>query len=208
MDGMRRFSMPILSLVGIGLSGTQDRFLDDGQGVADVSLAYYAAAFRQRPRSVAWFARVVAHYFGTACRAEQFIGQSLLLPSPDRTRIGRHHCRLGVTALCGDQVWSREAGVRLTLGPMRQAAFDAFLPGGVAARRLRCLIRVFSGLSADVEIRLLLDRRDARPIRLGCAAPARLGWTAWIARDESRARPGALPDAGYRIASSSGAQTA
>lgn len=201
-DDLQRFSLPILSLAGIGLSGMHRRLLDGGGGIADASLAYYAAALRQRPRSLAWFARVVAHYFNTDCKAEQFAGQWLHLPDSERTVLGHDNCRLGTSATCGDRFWSREFRVKLTIGPLRRAAFGGFLPGHAAERRLRSLIRIFTGASLDYEIRLRIDRRDASPIRLASNGSGRLGWTCWLGGDASSMPPGYPYQAGYLIPAS------
>jgi type VI secretion system protein ImpH len=179
-DRENRFLPMILSLAGLGLSGTRERLRDDAGGIADESLAYYVSALRDRPQSAQWISRVVADYFQLACRMEQFVGQWFQLPERERTRVGVANCELGQTALCGSRVWDRQTKVRLTLGPMRRQRFDEFLPGGRGAESLKQLFRLMVGPTTDCEVRLVLDKRDVAPAALGGESGTRLGWKSWI----------------------------
>jgi len=58
-DRENHFLPMLLSLAGLGLSGTTERLKGDSAHVADESLAYYASALRERPQSAQWFSRVV-----------------------------------------------------------------------------------------------------------------------------------------------------
>ncbi len=192
-----RFLPMVLSLAGLGLSGTRGRLSGSGEeGVADESLAYYAGAVRARPRSLQWFSRVVADYFGTGCRPEQFVGQWFVLPEHETSRLGTANCLLGETAFCGNRVWDRQSRVRLTVGPLRRQRFDQFLPGGSAAASLAKLFRLMVSSVLDCEVRLVLDPRDVPPAVLGRRNDVRLGWTAWIGA--SGACP-ATPEVAYLI---------
>lgn len=180
-----------LSFAGLGLSGTRNRLADAAGGVADESLAYYAAAMRARPQSAGWFARVAADYFGAAFHAEQFVGQWLALPPQERTYLGAANCVLGQSAFCGARVWERQSRVRLTIGPLRRKQFDDFLPGAAAVLSLRRLFRLMAGAAVDCEVQLLLDRRDAAGVRLNSrAGEARLGWNAWCGAPAGAAHAG------------------
>jgi type VI secretion system protein ImpH len=170
----------VLSLCGLGLPGTRDRLHEAGAGVADESLAYYAPALRERPASAQWFARVVADYFGVACRVEQFVGQWFVLPPHERTMLGASNCLLGQSSFCGERVWDRQSRIRLLLGPLRSDRFAQLLPGGAASKSLARLFHLMVGVSFDCEVRLILDRRDVAPAALGGGGPAaRLGWQGW-----------------------------
>jgi type VI secretion system protein ImpH len=179
-DRENRFLPMILSLAGLGLSGTTERLRNDSAHIADESLAYYASALRERPQSIQWFSRIVADYFRIQCRLEQFIGQWFQLPEQERTRLGSANCALGQTTLCGSRAWDRQTKVRLTLGPMRKGQFDEFLPGGSGAAGLKHLFRLVVGTTFDCEVRLVLDKRDLVPAILGSPSDTRLGWKSWV----------------------------
>ncbi|HJV50509.1 MAG TPA: type VI secretion system baseplate subunit TssG [Noviherbaspirillum sp.] len=178
---MRGFLPQILSLAGLGLPGLNDRLVGEG-GITDESLAFYAGALCERPRSALRFAQVVGEYFGVRCKVEQFVGQWLQLPEPECTRLGLENCTLGASALCGARVWDRQGKIRLQLGPMRKKQFNAFLPGGAAAAGLRRLFRLMAGTTIDCEVRLVLDRRDlASAVLGGVGDRTHLGWNGWLA---------------------------
>ena len=74
------------------------------------------------------------------------------------------------------------------VGPLGYADYRRLLPGGASLAVLVDLVRnyVEDGLSWD--LRLVLDRAEVPPLRLGQAGAGELGWTCW-----SGERP---PDAG------------
>ncbi len=180
-DRKNKFLPMILSLSGMGLSGTRGRLEGDATGIADDTLAHYASALRERPQSVQWFSRVVADYFRVQCKVEQFIGQWFQLPERELTRLGAANCGLGTTAFCGGRIWDRNTKVRLTVGPMRRAQFDAFLPGSRAAENLKQFFKLMVGATFDCEVCLILDKRDLAPASLGSlSSGTRLGWNGWM----------------------------
>lgn len=178
-DPKNRFLPQVLSLAGLGLTGTRERLAEGTCGIEDESLAYYASALRARPQSIDWFARVVSDYFQIRCGVEQFIGQWFELPTHERTYLGLSNCVLGQTSFCGARVWDRQTKVRLIIGPLRRKQFDDFLPNGKAFRNLRHLLRLMVGTLFDCEVLLVLDKRDIAPVSLNSkSGKARLGWDA------------------------------
>lgn len=180
-DRKNRFLPMIMSLTGMGLSGTRGRLEDDAQGIADDTLAYYSSALRERPQSVQWFSRVIADYFQVQCKVEQFIGQWFQLPERELTRLGAANCALGKTAFCGSRIWDRNTKVRLTVGPMRKSQFNGFLPGSNAAQNLKQFFKLMVGATFDCEVRLILDKRDLSVAGLGSSSGGTLlGWNGWM----------------------------
>jgi type VI secretion system protein ImpH len=185
-DQKNRFLPLVLSLAGLGFSGTHQRLAEGSGGIGDETLAYYVAALRQRPQSVQWFSRVISDYFGVVCSIEQFVGQWFRLPAHELSRLGMSNCGLGKTALCGDRVWDRQTKVRLTIGPLRKTQFDDFLPHGTAANSLKRFFRLMVGATFDCEVCLILDKRDVDAAGLNTRlSNTRLGWNGWIMSGES-----------------------
>lgn len=181
-DSKSRFLPQILSLAGLGLSGLGERHGGETGGIADESLAYYAGALRDRPRTAQRFAQVAADYFQVRFSVEQFVGCWFDLPERERTVLGTANCELGKATFCGSRVWDRQGKMRLILGPLRKRQFDAFLPGGSASGNLRHLYRLMVGVTIDCEVRLILDQRDVASAALGnCGGNTRLGWNSWLA---------------------------
>jgi type VI secretion system protein ImpH len=70
---------------------------------------------------------------------------------------------------------------------MDRASFDAFLPGGAASRVLTKLLTMFTGLTLEYEVELVLRAADVQGVKLD-SAPAgasvggagRLGWDTFL----------------------------
>lgn len=88
---------------------------------------------------------------------------------------------LGAGAMVGARVWQRDLRLRLVVGPLDGASFSAFLPGGLAARALRSMVNMFTGVSLEYEVELVLLAADVRGVSL-TAEPCgrRLGWDAYL----------------------------
>lgn len=186
LHGHDAFLPLLLSLAGLGQPALRGRLADTrGGAVLDASLAYFAAAFQQRPASAVQIARVLSEYFGQPIVAEQFIGNWYGVPPAQQCALGRRGAVLGAGAMVGARVWQRDLRVRLVIGPLDAQRFADFLPGGSAARALHSLLSLFTGLALEYEIVLVLRARDVHGARLGgpagaAAAPGRLGWDSYL----------------------------
>jgi type VI secretion system protein ImpH len=78
----------------------------------------------------------------------------------------------------GARLWDRAQSFRLALGPLTLADYERFLPGGVALRRLKALVRNYLGDELDWDVNLILDKNAVPPFPLG--GPAKLGTTTWL----------------------------
>ncbi|WP_028100555.1 type VI secretion system baseplate subunit TssG [Pseudoduganella violaceinigra] len=179
MDGQDRFLPLLLALGGLGNKGLTQRLARGNSGdVRDESLAYFASALRQRPASAATMARVLGEYFRVDIAATQFVGCWCEVPGQQQTMLGGEQAQLGATAMIGARVWQRDLRMRLTIGPLRRRDFDAFLPGGSAARALDKMLSMFTGVTLEYEICLVLRADDVAGASLG--AGARLGWDSFM----------------------------
>jgi len=187
----------LLALAGLGHASLRRRLLEHGEGVLDESLAYYATAVRQRPASAVQIARVLSEYFGARVAVEQFVGRWYDVPLQQQTVLGAVNAVLGGGALAGARVWQRDLRLRLVIGPLDLAAYEAFLPGGRAARALRGMLAMFTGMTLEYEVRLVLRAADVHGIalredRIG----GRLGWDAFLVEGPQTADRG---DVQYEI---------
>lgn len=181
-DGSDAFLPLLLALAGLGSGTLRKRLADDmGGAVLDESIGYFAAAMRHRPASAVQIARVLSEYFGQPVRAEQFIGSWYDVPAGQQTTLGGANSMLGAGAMVGARVWQRDLRLRLVVGPLDGASFSAFLPGGLAARALRSLVNMFTGVSLEYEVELVLLAADVRGVSL-TAEPCgrRLGWDTYL----------------------------
>lgn len=178
--GRRDYLQALLWLGGAGrrLEDLSQPYASDH--VFDETLGRYAAAVRQSPLSGAYLQRVLCEHFDCAIRIEQFVGKWYGVPQHQCTALGSSNAVLGRSALMGQRVWQRDLRVRLWIGPLDRAAFDAFYPGQPRARALSRLLKALAGVTYEYEVRLILERRAIGPARLAGDGDARLGWNSFL----------------------------
>ena len=188
-DGRDAFLPLLLALAGVGDASLRKRLASPEHGaVLDETLGYFAASIRQRPASAVQIGRVLSEYFGQPVMVEQFVGDWYDVPPEQQTVLGDGHAVLGARAIAGARVWQRDLRLRLVVGPLDQARFDAFLPGGQAAKALKSLLSMFTGVSLAYEIELELRALDVRGAALRESGPAvRLGWDAFLVEGAQKA---------------------
>jgi type VI secretion system protein ImpH len=181
-EGKDSFLPLLLGLAGFGNAALRRRLAQTQRGeVLDESIAYFAAAIRHRPASSAQIARVLGEYFGQPVAAEQFVGQWYDVPPAQQTTLGKPTAILGAGAMAGVRVWQRDLRLRLVIGPLDRASFDAFLPGGLAARALHALLTLFTGVTLEYEVELVLRAADVREVAMHEGSTiGRLGWDAYL----------------------------
>jgi type VI secretion system protein ImpH len=172
----------LLDLSGLGTAGMRNRL-----PVPDDVLAFYAGVFASRGRTADGLARLVGDYFGVPAEVEQFTGTWRRLDAGGQCTLGAEDDagRLGF-GIMGDAAWDPQGRVRLRLGPLARAQFDAFLPGGAAHEALRALARLYVDDQVGVDAQLVMARGDVPRCTLGTPAEAaatgapRLGRGTWL----------------------------
>ena len=182
LDGKDTFLPLLLSLAGLGNDSLRKRLTDDdGGGVLDESIGYFAASMRHRPASAVQISRVLGEYFGQPVKAVQFIGCWYDVPPSQQTMLGGLNATLGAGAMSGSRVWQRDLRMRLEIGPLDRQSFDAFLPGGKAARALKSMLTMFTGVTIEYEIQLVLRAADVQGASLAeQRSGGRLGWDSFL----------------------------
>ncbi|OIJ43962.1 type VI secretion system baseplate subunit TssG [Massilia timonae] len=197
LDGQDAFLPLLLSLAGLGDAALRRRLAGAADGaVLDESIGYFAAAIRHRPVSAVQLARVLSEYFGEQVEAEQFVGSWYDVPPAQQTTLGQDSAVLGARAIAGARVWQRNLRLRLVVGPLAHAGFQAFLPGGLAARALGSVLALFTGVALEYEVEVVLRAADVHNTTLDDLHPGRLGWDAFLVLD---APPGDRHDVRYDL---------
>jgi len=179
-DEQDRFSRYLMSFVGLGTRGLQDR-----QAVSDDSLLFYCGLLSMQPRSPAALEQVLADYFGVPAEIEQFVGTWRTLDASNQCRMEGavpYSDQLGMGAIAGDEIWERQSRARIRLGPLSAREYLSFLPNGDAWEPLRTITTFFTGGEIEFEVELVLRREDVPQCGLrgdGEEAPL-LGWFSWI----------------------------
>lgn len=196
MDRRQHFLPQVLALCGLGHPGLRDRLADDPGAIDDEALAYFAALLRQRPVSAVAVQRVLASYFRVPVRLEQFVGKWYPVPAAQRSALGRANTGLGADTVLGERVWQSDLRVRILIGPLARARFEAFLPGSAQAAALGKLLALLSGAQVEYEVRLILRALDVLPCQLGAQSRPRLGFNSFLC---SRPALADRCDAGFEI---------
>ena len=182
LDGKDQFLPLLLALAGVGHTSLQRRMDDgDGEGLRDESLGYFCGALLHRPTSAGSIARVMAEYFGVPVVMEQFVGNWYALPLSQQSTPGGANAVLGASAVVGARAWQRHLRLRLTVGPLARSSFVAFLPGGKAARVLAKMLTMFTGVTLEYEVELVLRAADVHGVELHSAREGGLlGWDTFL----------------------------
>ena len=192
-DRQNRFTPLVLSLAGLGQRSLRQRLAADG-GVRDESLAFFAGTLQRRPVSPVQLQRMVAEYFRVPVRVEQFVGRWFDLPAEGASLLGQQNGVLGQSAVMGERIWQRDLRLRLSIGPLKRADYERFLPGGRAARALSQLLTLVSGTTLEYEVRLVLRAADVQGVSLDGGAA--LGLNSFL---QSGASNDDRNDASYEI---------
>ncbi len=179
-DQRDRFSKYLMSFVGLGTRGLQNR-----QPVRDESFLYYCGLLSLQPRSATALEQLIADYFGVPAEVEQFVGAWHAVSTADQCcfEAGNEYSeQLGAGAIAGDEIWDHQSRACLKLGPLTIEQYIDFLPTGRAAEPLKTLLRFFSGREIEFEVQLVLKRSDVPVCELGKDLQAKpfLGWTTWM----------------------------
>jgi len=151
--------------------------------LGDSVLMRYAPLLARRPVSAETLRRMVADYLGVRVEVTALQGRWLTREPDEWTRLGHRDAtaRLGRGTFLGRRVWSQGGGLDLAVGPLRQAAFTAMLPGQPRHEAVSALVRYALNQPMRVTATVRL-RHDAVPaLRLTAdESGARLGWTTWL----------------------------
>lgn len=181
----------LLSLVGLGTDAVRNRLK-----AADDALIYYGGLFVERPTAESLRA-MVADFLGLPAKVLSLFGQWLVLPYPERTRMGvlDGHCQLGFDTIVGERTWDPSSKFRVQLGPVTWKQFESLMPTGDALVRTCQLIRSYVGLELEFDLQVLLRAEEIPMCRFassetnpGASTPAPyLGWNTWLCSEQPKA---------------------
>jgi len=152
------------------------------RGVPGALLAFFAGAFARRPLSSGSLLALLGFYFRVPVALVPFVGQWLLAPVQEQTRLGGPGPGLGGGAFLGQRLWDQQNKIRLRVGPLGAKAFRDFLPGNPGAESLGRLVKMHLGELLACDLELLLAPEGVLPLRLTSTAGAspRLGLDTWL----------------------------
>lgn len=174
--GTDAYSRWLLSLIGLGhLRLDRDTTLDGDR------LLSYLGLLSMRSHSASALTGIVSHYFGgVRVHITQCVPREVDVPRYQRNALGVANTSLGDSLVLGARGVDRGSKFRLTLGPLGNKEFFAFVPGGEHFRPLRELISlVMSGL-LEFDVELVTQADQVPRLALAADCPCRLGWSSWL----------------------------
>lgn len=165
-------------LTGLGTPGVRRA----AGSLAD-ALPFYAGLLALRTRPAIGLAQIIGDHFGVPAHVEQFVGEWRPLPGGGQLCLDDDGAdgTLGA-AVIGDAVYDPHARVRLRLGPLTRAQFDAFLPRGRNHDPLCRLARLYADDQVGIDAQLVLARDEAQGTTLGDPQSPPLGFGTWLRR--------------------------
>jgi type VI secretion system protein ImpH len=171
-----RFRFYVGALVGMGAQ----------HAIADPVVAtggrHCAGRLLSHVRNAEGLRSLLQQAFPVPVEVLEFVGEWMPLPDDARLRLGAAPdvSTLGATAVLGARVRGGQHRFRLRLGPLGQAAFRTFLPGGRPLLELSALVRAYVGDEQAWDVQLVLRAGEVPTTRLGQAG--RLGLDTWMGR--------------------------
>ena len=152
----------------------------DVQEKADV--LRYAGLFSQKPRSALGLQTLLADAFpAVEVHIESCVAKWEPIASTQQLRLGMQAHELGVDTLLGQRVHERANAICIHLHSLDAVSYQALLPGATQHQRLQHLVRLYLGVSLDVDVQLHPQRNTAQAAQLSAPMWGRLGFDAWLA---------------------------
>lgn len=167
-------------LVGLGTERLRDR-LPEGED----RWIYFAGLFARGQRTALGLESMLREACGHRAEVQEFVGRWQTLLPEERSRLGgtgmdEYRNALGSSMILGERVWDVLSGVRIRIGPIDARDLPDFTPRAGRLRWLGDLVKSYLGPDKDFEIVCVVDRATVGAARLGGAASARLGGSAWL----------------------------
>ena len=184
----------VFHLVGMGTPSLYDQVFPRRARSAEAArsevlptraLGYYSGLISQRPHGIGSVSQVLGDFIGAPVEVDGCFGTWQAIPREDRARLGRASSALGSACAIGSRYWDRQTTLRIRVGPLSAARYQALLPGGALLAQATELARFMTGIAVDLHFKLQLRDADWQPLRLGRSVerPARLGWNTWLSGD-------------------------
>jgi type VI secretion system protein ImpH len=176
-----RFADYFGALSGLGAPSLRNR-----DAMPDLAKLHYTGALALQTKSADGLRGMLEDFLGVPTAVEEFVGHWVELDESSCCRLGGSPATalLGRTALVGQRVWLCHDAIRIVLGPMDLDDYERLLPGGRGLARLAAAVRNYLGHELMFDVRLILEKEQVPPLRLG--GSARLGWTTWLNHGRAR----------------------
>ena len=178
------FKLRLGALFGIGSESLLDR---DAAG--DPAKLHFTGRLSRQVRDADGLLQWCRSEFDAPVHIQQWKGHWMPLDAADCSYLNHHHRhrlaqQLGRGAVLGRSVWDVQHKFRIVIGPLSEARYHAFLPGGSDLAHLQAMVREWLGLEFEWDLQLILRREEVPQLRLGRCGE--LGRSTWLGRYSRR----------------------
>ena len=169
-----------------GLVGLRADGLWNQLSVPTSDFLFFSGHFANRRPTASALAAMIQSAFNVPTQVEQFVGQWMIIPLSEQTRIGAQPLgvsmcnQLGVEAFAGERVLDFQNKFRVRIGPLGFAEFLDLNPDSPKLRQVFDHIRLYVGPQYDVDLQVILKQDEVATSQLGNRQSAHLGWNTWI----------------------------
>ena len=96
----------------------------------------------------------------------EFVEEKFTLPAEQRTTLGGTGNLLGVNTFCGETLRQIDGKIEIEVGPVSYAEYLKFLPDQPNSIKLKQLLATWISPTLGVDLRIILNKKDIRPMCL------------------------------------------
>jgi type VI secretion system protein ImpH len=141
----------------------------------------YIGLFAQFPRSAEGLRSVLSDIVDESfVEVVPNVLRKVEINQEQRCFLGRQGHRLGLDCYLGQEIDDRMGKIRVCLGPLDSAKFESLLPGRPLYWEVVEAVRLFLIEPLECELRLILNKEEARTTTLGDRKWSGLGYNTWV----------------------------
>ena len=169
------------ALIGLRTDGLWNRL-----SIPSSDFLYFSGHFANRRPTANAIRSMIESAFNVPVQVEQFVGQWMLIPVAEQSRIGMQPLgvsignRLGFEVVAGQRVRDHQNKFRVRIGPLSFSRFRELSPDRPKLRQVFDQIRLYVGPQFDFDLQIVLKRDEVVTTQLGNRESASLGWNTWI----------------------------
>lgn len=98
---------------------------------------------------------------------EEFVEEKFKLDPSQQTRLGGSNpSLLGINTFCGETIKQIDGKIEIQIGPLDRQTYLEFLPNKHRSQKLKSIIQSWCSPTLMVDVRLILDKKEIKPICL------------------------------------------
>jgi type VI secretion system protein ImpH len=105
--------------------------------------------------------------FNQDIAVQEFIEEKFKLGDEQKTKLGgKNPSLLGVNTFCGETIKQIDGKIEIQIGPLDRKTYLQFLPNKKLSKKLKSILQSWCSPTLLVDIRLILDKKEVKPICL------------------------------------------